>query len=57
MFLNTDIRRIDTLEITECAIKTDRSEKLTTQGTQDKKNKTNTKHTMCWTPLYANENK
>jgi hypothetical protein len=30
MFLNTDIRRIDTLENTESAIKTDRPEKLAT---------------------------
>ena len=36
----------------------DNPEKLATQGTQeDEKNKTNTEHNMCWTPLYANKHK
>ena len=49
MFLNTDIRRIYTLENTEGAIKTDNPEKLATYGTQDeeKQNKN--------TPLYEHK--
>ena len=43
MFLNTDIRRIDTLENTESAIKTDRPEKLATKGTQDEEKQNNNK--------------
>ena len=58
MFLNTDIRKIDTLENTESAIKMNKPEKNWQHRVhKTKKNKTKTKHTMCWTPLCANENK
>ena len=37
--------------------KKDNPEKLETQGTQDKENKTKTQHNRSWTPLYANKHK
>ena len=58
MFLNTDIRKIDTLENTESAIKMDKPEKTGNIGyTRLRKIKQKTQHTMCWTPLCANETK
>jgi hypothetical protein len=58
MFLNTDIRKIDTLENTESAIKMNKPEKTGNIGyTRLRKIKQKTQRTMCWTPLCANENK